>query len=173
MRIRILVATMIVAVSGAAVAQTAPANKKTTPKAATKPATKKAVPAKKAAPPPAEETSEAAVAAGGEHPLAASFRDFCKEWMGKLSERETRNISLIKWDSGSNWVQGTYTGFAPDYTCVVDGAGKNTIGKMTYLEVSYEKRGSSIEDAKSQAPHALETTEVTEIFRYEKGEWIY
>jgi hypothetical protein len=47
------------------------------------------------------------------------------------------------------------------------------IGKITYLEVRYEKRGTTREEAEGNPAKPLETTEVTEIFRYAKGQWIY
>ncbi|HYD47713.1 MAG TPA: hypothetical protein VEB21_05165 [Terriglobales bacterium] len=172
MRILIVAVLMIFAGPAQVQAQAAQPKKEGAAKDA-KPAARKAKPAAKAAPKAEPAAAAAAEDAGGENPLAASFREFCKEWQGKLAEREVRNASLIKWDQGAGWVQGTYTGFAPDYTCTVDGRGANTIGKIVYLEVKYEKRGATIEEAQKQPPHALETTEVTEIFRFEKGAWVY
>lgn len=143
-----------------AFAEQAAKNAKNSPKAAAAPAAAKSSKAPKAPEPDAEQ-------------LSSTFREFCGDWMTKLSERETRNLGLIEWDKGLDWVQGTYTGFAPEHTCLVDGVGANAIGKMTYREVKYEKRGKTVEDAQTRPPHAIEVTEVTEIFRFEKGKWVY
>lgn len=110
-----------------------------------------------------------------DNPLNRSFRVFCREWMAKLAERERRNEGLIDWQSGENWVQGSYVGYTRDHTCAVDnGDIKSPVGKISYLEIKYEKRGATMGDAQIDTPHPVETTEVTEFFRYGgDGEWIY
>lgn len=133
-----------------------------------KPAAKQAAPAAQA------KAKPAAAPAASKEQLTTSFHEFCESWKNKLAEREARNLTLIEWDKGQNWVQGTYTGFAPDHTCLVDDTNPSmAIGKMTYREVKWEKRGTTIEDAQERPSHPIETTEVTEIFRYEKGQWVY
>lgn len=107
-------------------------------------------------------------------PVSQSFRTFCREWMDKLAERERRNEGLIEWQAGENFVLGSYVGYTRDHTCIVDSAQSNApVGKISYLEIKYEKRGATQGDAQIDRPHPVETTEVTEFFRYGDGNWIY
>ncbi|HVM98540.1 MAG TPA: hypothetical protein VMT89_19245 [Candidatus Acidoferrales bacterium] len=100
---------------------------------------------------------------------------FCEEWMHKLQAREERNVSLIKWeDDQSNSVLGSYIGYSHQHECILkNDDGPSPVGKITYLEVRYEKRGANKEEAASSPAKAIETTEVTEIFRFSKGAWVY
>ena len=110
-----------------------------------------------------------------DNPVNQSFRTFCREWMAKLAERERRNEGRIDWQAGESFVQGSYVGYTRDHTCAVDTADeKSPVGKISYLEIKYEKRGATESDALIDTPHPVETTEVTEFFRYGgDGEWIY
>jgi len=122
---------------------------------------------------------EAALADGGEaaeqNPLRLSFRRFCGEWMQKLEAREVRNAGMIDWASGTNWVQGSYVGYTRDHTCSVEALDSaSPVGRLSYLEVKWERRGTSVSDAMAGKPAAVETTEVTEFFRYgDDGQWLY
>lgn len=103
-----------------------------------------------------------------------SFPAFCEEWMQKLAERERRNQSLIEWREEHGEVRGTYIGYSKQHECTYkEGKGSTPLGKITYLEVRYEKRGATRQEAEQSPPKPLETTEVTEIFRYAKGKWVY
>lgn len=103
-----------------------------------------------------------------------AFPKFCEEWMEKLAAREKRNVTLIKWEGQADNVFGTYVGYSHQHTCTIkDDNGQVPVGKITYLEVRYEKRGNTREEAESNPAKPLETTEVTEIFRFSQGKWIY
>ncbi|MCX8071419.1 MAG: hypothetical protein N3C12_03050 [Candidatus Binatia bacterium] len=107
-------------------------------------------------------------------PAKDSFPQFCEEWMQKLAERERRNRSQIAWQEEQGEVRGTYVGYSNQHQCVYKESSDATpVGKITYLEVRYEKRGATREEAERNPPRAIETTEVTEIFRYAKGKWVY
>ncbi len=127
----------------------------------------------------AEVSDDAAIDAKAEQgladdPVSQSFRTFCREWMEKLADRERRNEGLIEWQAGENFVLGSYVGYTRDHTCIVDAAQSNApVGKISYLEIKYEKRGATQGDAQIDRPHPVETTEVTEFFRYGDGNWIY
>jgi hypothetical protein len=106
---------------------------------------------------------------------AIAFQGFCEEWMQKLEAREQSNVTHIKWESHPDGiVQGAYVGYTREHTCVTkDGTGSVPVGKINYREIRYEKRGASIQEAEHSAPRPIEATDVTEIFRYSKGKWVY
>lgn len=106
--------------------------------------------------------------------VATAFEGFCTEWMHKLEAREQANVTHIKWETDSDGVHGDYIGYTQEHTCTMKtGTNSVPVGKITYREIRYEKRGPSIAEAEHSPSHPVETTEVTEIFRYDKGKWIY
>lgn len=103
-----------------------------------------------------------------------SFPRFCEEWMTKLAEREQRNLANVDWVEKEGVVYGTYIGYSNQHSCVFkEGSDATPLGKITYLEVRYEKQGPTREEAQRNPPRPIETTEVTEIFRYANGTWAY
>ncbi len=108
---------------------------------------------------------------------AAAFGKFCEEWMQKLEARERRNTTIIKWEDKGTTVLGSYVGYSKQHTCELKENKENKppvpVGKITYLEVRYEKAGATQEEAERSQARPVETTEVTEIFRYAKGVWVY
>lgn len=112
-------------------------------------------------------------AALGEDP-ASAFPSFCEEWMHKLEVREQHNVTHIKWEPNGDGVQGAYVGYTHEHTCTLkDGSGHVPVGEIVYREIRYEKRGTTVSDAEQSEPRPSEITEVTEIFRYSNGKWIY
>jgi hypothetical protein len=106
--------------------------------------------------------------------VEGQFKAFCEEWMGKLAARERDNVGNMHWETRADGVVGSYTAYSQEHTCVLkDGTDSVPVGKITYREYLYEKRGPSLPEAKASPPHPVETTEVTEIFRYSDGHWIY
>jgi hypothetical protein len=105
---------------------------------------------------------------------ASTWPDFCTEWMGKLAVRERDNIANIHWETAADGVKGVYVGYSKDHTCTLhEGTEKVPVGKIGYLEVSYEKRGATIAEAQQSDPRPTTSYEVTEIFEYIKGKWDY
>ena len=105
---------------------------------------------------------------------AGAFPGFCEEWMHKLEVREQNNVSHIKWESNGDGVSGEYIAYTHEHTCAVkDGTGSVPVGEIVYREIRYEKRGGTQVEAEQSTARPVETTEVTEIFRYDKGKWIY
>lgn len=113
-------------------------------------------------------------AAHAEDP-ARAFTHFCEEWMGKLAAREAHNVTHIKWDTKAGAVSGEYVGYTKEHTCTMKNGNSVPVGKIIYREVLYQKQGGSIAEAQKSTAKAIETTEVTEIFRYSKGKgkWVY
>jgi hypothetical protein len=106
--------------------------------------------------------------------VASAFEGFCTEWMHKLEAREAANVTHIKWESDGDGVHGAYVGYTREHTCTMkNGTGAVPVGKIIYREIRYEKRGSTVDEAEHSPAHPVETTEVTEIFRYDKGKWVY
>ena len=103
----------------------------------------------------------------------AAFTSFCEEWMGKLAAREQHNVTHIKWDAQPGAVKGEYVGYTHEHTCTVKNATQVPIGKIIYREIVYRKRGGTIPEAEKSPAEAIEATEVTEIFRYSGGKWVY
>jgi hypothetical protein len=105
--------------------------------------------------------------------VASQFDSFCLEWMGKLAARQEHNIAHIKWDAKPDGVKGEYVGYTTEHTCTLKNETQVPIGKIIYREIVFQKSGGTISEAEKSAPQAIETTEVTEIFRYAGGKWVY
>ncbi len=138
---------------------------------AAKPATAK--PAKKAAAKPAA-NPPALVGETLSGPEVREFRAFCDTWMEKLRDRETFNTANIKWETHDGRVSGEYVGYAKDCTCIArEEPGKDPIGKITYRETRYRREGATQAEAQAAPGTIVEQSDVTEIFRFGKGRWLY
>lgn len=105
---------------------------------------------------------------------ASMFPQFCDEWMQRLAVREQRNVAHIQWQQNDGGVKGDYVGYTQDHTCVTkEGTKSVPVGKITYVEIRYEKQGGTVADAEQSVARPVESTEITEIFRYSDGKWIY
>jgi hypothetical protein len=105
--------------------------------------------------------------------VASQFTTFCEEWMGKLAARQEHNVTHIKWDTKPDGVKGEYVGYTTEHTCTLKNETKVPIGKIIYREIVYQKHGGTIPEAEKSTGEATEVTEVTEIFRYAGGKWVY
>jgi hypothetical protein len=105
---------------------------------------------------------------------ATTFQGFCDQWMQSLLVRQTDSMSHIRWETDEAGVRGDYVGYTPGHTCITKtGTESAPVGKIIYREVRYEKHGGTVAEAEQSPAKAVETTEVTEIFRYAGGKWIY
>lgn len=167
-RVAVLVCLLVVALGAGASAQGAKASKKAgNGRVAAKP---------KNAAGAATAGKAAASAAENKEKVAEALNAFCKKWMGFLAVREHDNRGKIAWKPASEGVEGEYVGYSTEYDCVMkDNPDPKAvpIATIKYREFLYRRRGSSAEQAMQIAPDVLEATEVTEIFRYAKGEWVY
>ena len=111
----------------------------------------------------------AAVAAAASN----AFPAFCEEWMQKLVVRERDNVARIKWDTKPEGVHGEYVGYSQEHTCTLKDNAEVPVGKISYREFRYEKRGGTAAEAEHSSAQPVEVTEVTEIFRYDKGKWVW
>jgi hypothetical protein len=116
-------------------------------------------------------------AAGGasQEQIADQLKSFCVKWMGFLETRERDNQKAIKWEKDAAGVSGHYVGYSKEYDCVMKDRSSNgtPVATIQYKELVYQKKGASPSDAQQATPQIIDATEVTEIFRYSKGEWVY
>jgi len=108
--------------------------------------------------------------------LEETFKAFCAEWMQKLAVRERDNRASIKWVTVAEGVQGEFVGYSTDNVCEVKEpayAGATPVGTIKYREMRYRKSGPTKEEAAKSPDTAIEMTEVTEIFRFAGGKWVY
>jgi len=108
--------------------------------------------------------------------LETSLQQFCSKWMGFLADRERDNKKAIAWHAISEGVEGEFVGYGKDYACGLSGYGPETkvpVATIKYLELKYQHKGPSSGEAMGSTPKVIEATEVTEIFRFSKNQWVY
>lgn len=128
--------------------------------------------ASSAATSPAWTAERIATGSGG---AEADFPAFCVSWMQRVSEREPYNRRSIQWRRDQTGFEGEYVGYGTAERCEVK-TGTPTgipVGKLVYREFRYRKSGASVEAAAQSAPVVIDVTEITEIFRYTSGKWVY
>ena len=127
---------------------------------------------KKGAKPAAAAASAPAVS---DEKLADDLKMFCKKWMGFVETRERDNKHGVKWQNTAGNVKGQYVGYSAEYDCTLKERSSNgtPIATIVYKEYVYETTGASQDEALAAKPTIVDATEVTEIFRYSKGEWVY
>ena len=139
----------------------------------TEPAAKKADKAEKHT--KSAKVDKSGVPTQSDEQIADQLKAFCVKWMGFLETRERDNKKAIKWEKQSSGVAGHYVGYSKDYDCTMKERASNgtPVATIGYKEYTYEKIGSSQSEAEQADPKVVDATEVTEIFRYNKGQWIY
>jgi hypothetical protein len=108
--------------------------------------------------------------------LVGSLETFCVKWMGFLEQRERDNKEAIAWRPMSEGVEGEFVGYDKKYTCALSERRPETtvpVATIKYLEFKYRHQGASSSEALVNRPKIIEATEVTEIFRYSKNQWVY
>lgn len=117
----------------------------------------------------------AAAAAEAPEEVRRKFDVFVADWMEKLRERERHNVGKIQWSAGGSGVEGVYVGYdTRNYRILpVSNLETTPIGKLVYMELKLRRAGSTQDDALAKEPQVIERVEVTEIFRYHRGEWVY
>lgn len=107
--------------------------------------------------------------------LKTKFKTFCDSWMEKLRERERNNIAHIEWKPGERGVVGEYVGYDTTNITIpeISNPDKDPIGRVIYMELKLRVSGTTDVDALAQKPEIVERTEVTELFRFERGSWVY
>jgi hypothetical protein len=132
--------------------------------------------AKKApAKPAAKPAAKSGAPTQSDEQIADALKAFCHKWMGFLETRERDNKHGVKWQNTGAGVKGQYTGYSTDYDCTLKERSSNgtPIATIVYKEYVYETTGATQDAALAATPTVVDATEVTEIFRFTKGEWVY
>ncbi len=103
------------------------------------------------------------------------FRVFCRSWMAKLRERERQNREHIRWRRTPVGVVGEYVGYDTESYRILPPADVDVtpVGRIVYMELRLRVEGGSEREALARKPQVIERTEVTELFRYDRGSWVY
>ena len=105
---------------------------------------------------------------------SALFPDFCKHWEQDLQDRETNNLSKLKFSEKDGYETATYTAYGKIAACESHQSKDGySIGKITYEEFEYYIVGRSEDEARHAAPKTVSDTHTTEIFRWDNGKWFY
>jgi len=105
---------------------------------------------------------------------SALFPDFCRHWEQDLHDRETNNLSKLKFILKDGFQTATYTAYGKVAACESHQSRDGySIGKITYEEFEYYIAGKSEDEARHAAPKTVSDTHTTEIFRWDNGKWFY
>jgi hypothetical protein len=123
----------------------------------------------------AKSKAKAPPAAASSADAAKKFETFCGSWLGKLRERERHNKSRITWQKQPSGVVGEYVGYDTETYRMMPPADVQQVpvGRLIYMELRFRVAGESEAVALKQKPEVIERTEVTELFRYDRGNWVY
>jgi hypothetical protein len=123
----------------------------------------------KTAPPPLVDLNEEAA--------QTSFDAFTIAWMKKLSEAEEfHRTEKVKVSQSSEGFAAEYVGYFPHrYIIVKKTDSKETpfVGILTYFEKTLRCVGKTKEEALKGPFQETDSQQVSEIFRFTKGKWIY
>lgn len=103
------------------------------------------------------------------------FEDFVSGWMDRLRERERFNASKVKWKPAGAGVEAVYVGYDTANFRILPISNMETtpIGKIVYLELTLRLAGEDETAARTGQPQIIDRVEVTELFRYSDGKWVY
>jgi len=119
--------------------------------------------------PPAVELSEESV--------QTSFDVFTIEWMKKLSDAEEfHRTQDVKVNPSLEGFAAEYVGYLPHRYIVVkrtDSKETSFVGILTYFEKTMRCAGKTKEEALKGPFQPSNSKQVSEIFRFTKGKWVY
>jgi hypothetical protein len=105
---------------------------------------------------------------------SAEFPEFCRHWEQDLHDRETNNLSKLKFSQRDGFETATYTAYGKIAACESHQSKDGySIGKITYEEYTYYLSGKSEEEARRAVPKTINDLRTTEIFRWDKDKWFY
>lgn len=109
--------------------------------------------------------------------VVASFENFSKGWMSRLEQVSRQNSRELKPESAANGrLVGRYVCYGPE--CVREVRGTDSkitpyVGIIRYGQKVMEKEGETLQKMKDHPGVATGEIQVTEIFRYTGGRWVY
>ena len=124
----------------------------------------------------APKVASPAAAAIAEDVALAAFDSFTLEWMKKLSETEEFRKTRVQVKPAADGFSAEYTGYLPNryiHVKKTESADTPYVGILTYHEKILRCNGKSKEDALKGPFEQVETQQVSEIFRFTKGKWVY
>ena len=108
-----------------------------------------------------------------EEKARASFDAFTIDWMRKMGETEDMKRTVEEVDDS---FIARYVKYLPTrYTVIKKTKSKETpfVGILTYYVRTFHSAGKTRDDALSGPFTELHTKQVSEIFRYTRGRWVY
>ncbi|MGH7785869.1 MAG: hypothetical protein ACRERC_03325, partial [Candidatus Binatia bacterium] len=128
-----------------------------------------------AKPADAKAAAKAAAASAADEKIHSQLKAFCIKWMGFLEKRESDNRKAAKFAPRAEGVGAQYIGYSKEYDCIMKDRSSNgtPVATIVYRELVYEQVGASQAEAQQSTPTVVDMTEVTEIFRHAKGDWVY
>jgi len=117
-----------------------------------------------------------AAAAISEDVALASFDAFTLEWMKKLADTEEFRKTRAQIKPATEGFSAEYTGYLPHrYIHIKKTESSDTpyVGILTYYEKTLRCTGKTKEEAMKGPFDQVETNQVSEIFRFTKGKWVY
>ena len=109
--------------------------------------------------------------------ILASFDGFSQSWMARLERVSRQNLQSLKPKSAANdRVVGRYICYGPD--CVQEVRSTDSkvtpyVGIIRYPQKVMEKEGETLKNMKAHPGTQASEIQVTEIFRYTGGRWVY
>ena len=109
--------------------------------------------------------------------ILTSFEGFSKNWMARLERVNQQNLLGLKPEAAANdRVVGRYICYGPDCIREVRGTDSKAtpyVGIIRYPQKVMEKEGDTLQKMKEHPGTQASEIQVTEIFRYTKGRWVY
>lgn len=109
--------------------------------------------------------------------VLTSFENFTKGWMAKLEQVSQQNSRELKPEPAANGrLVGRYVCYGPDCVREVRGTDSKTtpyVGIIRYAQKAMEKEGETPQKMKAHPGLPTGEIQVTEIFRYTSGRWVY
>lgn len=106
----------------------------------------------------------------------AAFDTFTIEWMKKLEQTEEFQRTQARISQSPDGFSAEYTGYLPHrYIHVKKTEATDTpyVGILTYYERRFRCSAKTKDDALKGPFEQVETSQVSEIFRFTKGKWVY
>ncbi|HZC46557.1 MAG TPA: hypothetical protein VE243_08770 [Candidatus Acidoferrum sp.] len=105
---------------------------------------------------------------------SALFPGFCRHWGQDLQDRETNNLSKLKFSLRDGTETANYTAYGKIAVCESHQSKDGySIGKITYEEYIYDLAGKTEDEARHAQPKTVSELRTTELFRWDNGKWFY